>query len=208
MVIVNMEDPKARRSYRMKDRAKTHAETRDRIIRATMQTHDEKGVAATSFVDIAKCAGIGVATVYRHFPTLGSLVAACGAHVWQEMDPPVPERASVPFRGIVGMDDRLQRLVDEVDRFYRHGAVRLTAAYADRHLVPELDGFLGAVEAGVAALVREAIKGENLSDTALQLLTALMDFPVWRSLQKVAEDDLERRQVFIRLLGCAIRSAG
>ncbi len=196
-----------RRSYRMKDRAKTHAETRDRIVTATMLVHDEKGVAATSFLDIAKRAGIGAATVYRHFPTLGSLVAACGAHVWKQMDPPVPERASETFKDIVGLEDRLQRLVDEVDRFYRRGALRLTAAYADRHLIPELDGFLRAEEAGVAALVREAIKDEPLPDTVLQLVIVLTDFPVWTSMQRITGDDLELRQLVARLLGCAIRSA-
>jgi AcrR family transcriptional regulator len=205
--IVNMADRKARRSYRMKDRARTQAETRDRIVSATMLMHDEKGVAATSFVDVARRAGIGAATVYRHFPTLGSLVAACGAHVWKEMDPPVPERASDPFKDIVGMEDRLFRLVDEVDRFYRRGALRLTAAYADRHLIPELDEFLRAVEAGVAALVREAVKDEPLPDAVLQLVIVLTDFPVWTSMQRVAGDDLERRRLVARLLGCAIRSA-
>ena len=202
-----MADRKARRSYRMKDRARTQAETRDRIVSATMLMHDEKGVAATSFVDVARRAGMGAATVYRHFPTLGSLVAACGAHVWKEMDPPVPERASDPFKDIVGMEDRLFRLVDEVDRFYRRGALRLTAAYADRHLIPELDEFLRAVEAGVAALVREAVKDEPLPDAVLQLVIVLTDFPVWTSMQRVAGDDLERRRLVARLLGCAIRSA-
>ncbi|WP_421696534.1 TetR/AcrR family transcriptional regulator [Aestuariivirga sp.] len=190
----------------MTDRAKTQAETRDRIVSATIQLHDEKGVAATSFVDIARHADLGAATVYRHFPSLGSLVAACGAHVWKEMDPPVPERASEIFKDIIDTEDRLQCLVDEVDRFYRRGALRLRAAYADRHLIPELDAFLGAVEAGVAALVREAVKGESLSDAVLQLVIVLMDFPVWTSMQTVAGDDLERRRLVTRLLGCAIRS--
>ncbi|MFN9952985.1 MAG: TetR/AcrR family transcriptional regulator, partial [bacterium] len=86
-----MEERTTRRSYRRKDRAKAQAETRERIIGATMQLHDEKGVAATSFLDVARRADLGVATVYRHFPTVGSLIAACGAHIWKEMDPPVPE---------------------------------------------------------------------------------------------------------------------
>jgi AcrR family transcriptional regulator len=202
-----MKDHTARRLYRMKDRARAQAETRDRILSATMLLHDEKGVAATSFVDIARRAGIGAATVYRHFPTLGSLVTACGAHVWKEMDPPVPERASDIFKDVAGTEARLQRLVEELDRFYRRGALRLTAAHADRHLIPELDGFLRAVEAGVAALVREAVKDETLPDAVLRLLIALTDFPVWTSLQKVAADELERRRLVARLLGCAIRSA-
>ncbi|MGF7160588.1 AcrR family transcriptional regulator [Rhodoligotrophos appendicifer] len=191
----------------MKNRAKTQAEMRDRIVSTTMLMHDEKGVAATSFVDIARRAGIGAATIYRHFPTLGSLVAACGAHVWKEMDPPVPERASEIFKDVVGMEDRLHRLVDEVDRFYRRGALRLTAAYADRHLIPELDEFLRAVEAGVAALVREAVKVEALPDAVLQLVIVLTDFPVWTAMQRVAGADLERRRAVARLVGCAIRTA-
>jgi len=202
-----MEDHTARRSYRMKDRARTQAETRDRIVNATMRLHDEKGVAATSFVDIARRAGIGAATVYRHFPTLGSLVAACGAHVWKEMDPPVPERAPDIFKDVAGTEDRLQHLVEELDRFYRRGALRLTAAYADRHLIPELDEFLRAVEAGVAALVREAVKEERLPDAVLRLLIALTDFPVWTAMQKVSDDELERQRLVARLLGCAIGSA-
>jgi AcrR family transcriptional regulator len=157
-------------------------------------------------VDIARRAGIGVATVYRHFPILGSLVRACGAHVWKEMDPPLPEQAPAIFEGIDKREDRLQCLVDVLDRFYRRGALRLTAASADRHLIPELDEFLRAVEAGVAALVREAVKDEALSDTALELMLALMDFPVWTSMQRIRGDELERRQLVAGLLGCAIGS--
>jgi AcrR family transcriptional regulator len=191
----------------MTDRAKAQAETRERIVIATMHLHDEQGVAATSFVDVAKRAGIGAATVYRHFPTLGSLVTACGAHVWQEMDPPVPDRASEPFEGISGTRARLQRLVEEVDRFYRRGALRLTKAHADRHLVPELDGFLRAVEAGVAALVREAVRDQALPHSVLQMLIALMAFPVWTSMQTIDVEDEQRRRLVAGLLGCAMRSA-
>jgi AcrR family transcriptional regulator len=202
-----MEDQTNRRTYRMKERAKTQDETRERIVAATMLLHDEQGVAATSFVDVAKRAGIGAATVYRHFPTLGALVAACGAHVWKEMAPPVPEHAPAIFKGIDKLEDRLQRLVDELDGFYRRGALRLSKASADRHLVPELDQFLHAVEAGVAALVREALKDEAMSDASLQLVLALMNFPVWGSMQRIECDDLERRRLVTRLLGCAISSA-
>jgi AcrR family transcriptional regulator len=204
--LVNMKDRMTRRTYQMKERAKIHDETRERIVAATMLLHDEQGVAATSFVDVARRAGIGAATVYRHFPTPGSLIAACGAHVWKEMAPPVPEQAPALFEGIDRMEDRLQRLVDELDAFYRRGALRLTKASADRHLMPELDQFLNAVEAGVAALVREALKDEVTSDTAIQMVLALMGFSVWSSMQQVKCSDLERRRLVTRLLRCVIGS--
>jgi len=35
--------------------------------------------------------------VSRYFPTLGDLVRACGAHVWQEMRPPTPDAVASVF---------------------------------------------------------------------------------------------------------------
>ena len=55
------------------------AQTRRRIIDATRALHTERGIAATSWDDIAARAGVGVGTVYRHFPTLDELVPACSA---------------------------------------------------------------------------------------------------------------------------------
>lgn len=202
--IVNMEKRTPPREYRMKDRAKARDETRERIIRATMQLHDEKGVAATSFVDVAKRAGTGAATVYRHFPDVGALVTACGAHVWQEMRPPRPDQAAAAFEGLVSLEDRLRRLVEELDAFYRRGALRLERAASDRHRIRELDGFLTAVEAGVAAWVHEAVKLEPLSASARQLVVALTDFRVWASLRRVDVSDADRARLMARLLRQAI----
>jgi AcrR family transcriptional regulator len=199
-----MENLSNRRAYQMRDRAKSQEETRERIVAATIMLHDEQGVAATSFVDVAKRAGIGAATVYRHFPTLGSLVSACGAHVWKEMDPPVPEGAAALFEGIDSREERLVRLVDVLDAFYQRGAGRLTKAFADRHVVVELDEFLGAVEIGVAALVHEALKEESISGTSLQLAVVLCEFPMWTSIQRIECEGQDRRVLFNKLLSAVV----
>ena len=86
------------RTYRKAKRAEAQEDTRDRIVRATMALHLEQGVATTSYTDVAERAGVGAATVYRHFPTMGSLVDACGAHIWQQIEPPRPEDAAARFR--------------------------------------------------------------------------------------------------------------
>ena len=147
----------AGREYRMRKRAEGLDATRERIVEATAALHYEQGVAATSYVQIAERAGVGPATVYRHFPTLGSLVEACGATVWDEIQPPLPENAPAVFAGLGTRQQRLERLVAELDAFYDRGAVWLGIAARDRDRVPELDAFLRQVEAGVEALVREAI---------------------------------------------------
>jgi AcrR family transcriptional regulator len=195
------------RSYRMKKRAEARDQTRERIIHATMQLHDEKGIAPTTFSEVAERAGVGVATVFRHFPKLGDLVRACGAHVWQEMRPPVPDGAAAVFAGLDTTPERMRRLVEEIDAFYARGALRLALAARDRDLLPELDQFLSAVEAGIDAMVREALKEAKLSPRAIEVALALMSFPVWAALDRLGLTAAERIRMRTDLLECGIRSA-
>lgn len=192
------------RYYRMRRRADALDQTRERIVQATMQVHDEKGVAPATFAEIAKRAGVGQATLSRHFPTLGHLVRACGQHVWQEMRPPVPDAAPAVFAGAKTSEERLTRLVEELDAFYRRGALRLGLAARDRQLVPELDGFLTAVEAGIGALIKEALAGQ---EHAIPVVTALTAFPVWSQFQALDLPAPERTALSVRILGCAIKAA-
>ncbi len=196
----------AGREYRMRKRAESLGSTRERIVAATAALHVEQGVVATSFVEIAERAGVGPATVYRHFPTLGSLVEACGAHVYERMQPPRPEDAAAVFAGLGAQRQRLERLVAELDAFYDRGADHLAVAARDRDRVPELDAGLRQVEAGVAALVREAV-GEGSQDAAIRLATALADVSVWRSLKRLDAPPTEFRRTMVRLLACAISVA-
>lgn len=194
------------RKYQMKKRAEARDETRDRIVRATMALHDRQGVATTTFADIAEKAGVGPATVLRHFPTLGSLVMACGQHVAEEMRPPAPARAEQVFAGLSTTAARLERLVDEIDAFYERGAFRLIAAGNDRDRVPELDQFLRMVDAGLEALIREATVDESPGDAMVGVLMALCGVAVWQRLTTTGLAAAERRGILVDLLTCAISS--
>lgn len=194
------------RKYLMRKRAEGLDATRERIVEATAALHYEQGVAATSYIQIAERAGVGAATVYRHFPTLGSLVSACGAHVNEAMQPPLPENAQTVFAGLGTRQQRLERLVAELDAFYGRGAVWLGVAARDRDSVPELDAFLRQVEAGVEALVREAI-GAGSPEAVIRLTTALADVSVWRSLKRLDAPPAEFRRTMAGLLDCASRLA-
>ncbi|MFC6486379.1 TetR/AcrR family transcriptional regulator [Nitratireductor sp. GCM10026969] len=190
----------------MGKRAEERNRTRARIVRATMELHDEKGVAPTTFADIAARAGVGQATVSRHFPTLGDIVRACGQHVWQEMRPPLPESAAAVFEGLDRIEQRLKKLVEEVDGFYERGALRLDLAARDREIVPELDGFLCAVEAGVAALVKEALAPIEASERQVETALVLMSFRVWQSFQRSNLPRSELQSVRIGLLCCGLKA--
>ncbi len=177
---------------------------RERIVQATMSLHDENGVAATSYPDIAARAGVGAASVYRHFPTPGELVKACGVHVWGEMRPPAADEAIGRFAGIEVMEERLRVLVETLDAFYTRGALRLGLAAKDRDAIPELDGFWQAVETGVHALVREALRPAKPSRRKLETAIALLDFPTWTAFSRRALSERSRKTALERLIAAAI----
>ena len=192
----------------MHKRAASREDTRARIVRATMQVHDEKGIGPATMSEIAERAGVGLATVLRHFPTYGQLVQTCGMHVWQELRPPVPDLAAAVFEGLDGRTARLARLVEELDGFYARGALRLRIAGRDRERVPEVAAFFAAVEAGIAAYVAEALRPEGVPQETLATVTAIMGFPVWSALEEAGLSGERLAETRLRLVTCAIASAG
>src|SRR3954462_9610243 len=110
------------RKYDMSKRAAATEATRRRIVDATRELHAAQGIAVTSWDDIARQAGVGVGTVYRHFPSLNELIPACG-HVAMEIAA-LPGKETVPalFDGLRGRRARLERLVAEAFAIYERGA--------------------------------------------------------------------------------------
>src|SRR5882724_8171280 len=95
-----------RRSYRLKRRADSAEETRRRLVEATFALHSEQGIAATTMKQIAERAGVGIGTVYHHFPTLDDTIMACGQMVMATYPPPT----EAILAGAATMKDRLVRL--------------------------------------------------------------------------------------------------
>jgi len=188
----------------MTSRAAAHEETRERIVRATMALHDQRGVATTSFADIAERAGVGPATVFRHFPTLSTLVMACGAHVAAEMRPPSPADAPKVFQDLTTTRARIERLVSEFDAFYARGSLRLIAAANDRDRVPELDQFLTMVDAGIEAYIKEAVANEALGRSLIGVLMALCSVHVWKAMTRADLAEADRQAILVDILVSAI----
>ncbi len=68
------------RKYELRQRAERQAETRRRIVEATVALHEAVGGAGTTISAIAERAGVKRATVYRHFPDERDLWTACIQH--------------------------------------------------------------------------------------------------------------------------------
>jgi AcrR family transcriptional regulator len=93
----------SRGPYRLQRRAASQAETRRRIVAATVELHRTLGPARTTISAIAERAGVQRLTVYRHFPDEIALGMACSGHFLALHPPPDPE----PWREI---DDPHRRL--------------------------------------------------------------------------------------------------
>lgn len=166
----------------MGKRSAAVAATRRRIVEATLELHDRQGIQATSWEQIAERAGVGIATVYRHFPTLEELVPACGVVTFELLALPEDEGIRAAFDGLDGVD-RLRRLVDELFAVYARGAGAIENCRRERHALPHLlDDAYEEIERACDELVREALApfdGDTATHAAVRGLT---DVRVWRSL--------------------------
>src|SRR4051794_33397995 len=141
--------------YELKKRAERQAQTRQRIVEATVDLHTEVGPAATTISAIAQRAGVQRHTVYSHFPDEDELLMACsGLHLERE---PIPTPADLATAR--PGEARLRRALELLYAYYaRNGGLlghvrRAAEAHAaPRHAVEARFGApMGAYAAAIAA---------------------------------------------------------
>src|SRR6516165_6652389 len=110
------------RKYKMETRAAAVDQTRQRIVHATVEAHRELGIQATSWDEIARRAGVGVGTVYRHFRSLDELLPACGQIVEQIIAIPTAAEIEAAFEDTRSNRARIDRLVRLVFELYERAA--------------------------------------------------------------------------------------
>jgi AcrR family transcriptional regulator len=191
------------RKYDMSKRAAAADATKRRIVEATMSLHDEQGISATSWDQIAERAGVGIGTVYRHFPSYDELLPACGAPTLARLAPPDPASARALFEDVPDTGERLRRLVDEVFGIYERGAVVVETIRRERDVHPNVAEAEQAIEGSIDALVREALR--PLRPTAAQRRTvrALLDVGTWNALERSGHTPDAARDAVTGLLRAA-----
>jgi AcrR family transcriptional regulator len=184
----------------MRRRAAGVEETRQRIVEAAMQLHNANGIAATGWDDIARAAGVGVGTVYRHFPTLDELVPACGVRVGEVLALPGDEDIRGLFAGAATPGQRIERLVDVLADLYERGApsIRTTRREPDVH--PVVRAYLDHVDATIAALVDAGLDGLEVGDEDRRVVAGLLDLRTWDALREAGLDGTAARRVLVDLL--------
>jgi AcrR family transcriptional regulator len=171
------------RKYDMTRRASAAAQTRRRIIDATRELHGEQGIAATSWDDIAARAGVGVGTVYRHFPSLDELIPACGEISMQAIALPDPQGVPSLFDGVDAPADRIERVVREAFAIYERGAPQLRAIRNEPDVHPSVAEAGEELEASLTALVDAAVEPSGITPADRAVVRAMVDLGTWQALR-------------------------
>src|SRR3954454_3334185 len=124
-----------RRTYELKERARRQAETRQRIVEATVALHEEVGPAATTVAEIARRAGVQRLTVYNHFPDERELFGACSAHFVARTPPPDPSA----WAAVADPAERIRTALRETHAWFRQTRAMLANIERDVALLPGLD---------------------------------------------------------------------
>jgi len=165
----------------MGKRAEAVARTRRRILDATCALHAEQGIAATSWDDIAARAGVGVGTVYRHFPSLDELIPACGELVMAAVAPPDPAAIPARFEGLAAPAERIGRLVADAYALYERGAPALRVLRREAGVHPRVAADRDGFETALSALLATALAPLDVSAQDRAVARAMVDLGTWEA---------------------------
>ena len=166
----------------MAERATRFSQTRERIVQAAVRLHGKQGITATSWAAIGATARVSTATVYRHFPTLESLMPAC-AHATFAAGARLPSTHEIAqqFEGLATNQERLDRLIRDSCVCYERGESWLEACRREVRAVPALADAVRTQDRALDALIAAAV-GSRMTRHRRAALKSLLDFPFWKSL--------------------------
>jgi AcrR family transcriptional regulator len=191
------------RKYELHRRAERQAETRRRIIEATVALHESLGPVRTTISDIAERAGVERATVYRHFPDERSLLTACTGHY--AVLHPHPDPA--PWNESLDPEMRLRTALAEIYTYHRRTEQMVDRANRDLADAPVLREVL-APEFAYWASVRDMLVTDwPVPEGRRVLVTAAIGhaiaFATWRSLvREQGLDDIQAIAVMVVMVRC------
>ena len=166
------------RTYQKTKRAEREAETRRRIVEATVALHTSVGPARTTISAIAARAGVQRHTVYSHFPEEDALFAACTSH-WASLHPFPPAES---WEAAADPVERLALAMRNIWAWYADVESDLELVLRDADLVPaarvDLDRYAERLTE-IADRLAAALGGAGTIRAAVGHALA---FETWRSL--------------------------
>lgn len=188
------------RSYTLKKRAESQAQTRQKIVEATVDLHTKVGPAATTLSMIAEKAGVQRHTLYAHFPDERSLHLACSG-LATERDPP-PDAA--PWRAIAARGERLRTGLTEIYDWFERNAELNACVLRDAEIHP-LTKEVAELRMGPYFKAHREVLGAGLNARQRAMLHLALSFYTWRTL--VRDGGLKKAAAASAMVQ-AIESAG
>jgi AcrR family transcriptional regulator len=142
------------RSYTLGKRAEAQAETRARIVAATVRLYREIGVDAATVPAVARAADVAPATVRNHFPGMTDLANAAATAILADVG--MPDAAI--FVGAVDLPERVDRLLNEMAAFFERATGWWEVRVADRRAGNSWELAEAAYDALATDLIRAAIE--------------------------------------------------
>jgi len=166
------------RTYELKRRAERMAETRSRIVEATVELHTSIGPARTTISDIAELAGVQRHTVYAHFRDQRELFGACSAH-WAALHP-FPDPA-----GWLAVDEperRLRTALQAIYDWYEQVEHDVAIFERDAKVHDVTAEFVARRKQRTLALRDDLVKGRPRRKLVRAAIGHALEFETWRSL--------------------------
>jgi AcrR family transcriptional regulator len=188
------------RRYELKRRAVLQNETRQRIVDATIELHRTIGAAQTTISEIAKCAGVGRVTVYRHFPDEETLFFACSGYYFSQHPFPNIER----WREVADPLDRLRQGLRESYAWHRENAEMISMALAEARDLAMMAAYHAFWDRAAETLARAwRLRGRRRSNLKAVIALAL-SFETHRTLTREQQlTDEQAIELMTRLVECA-----
>ena len=165
------------RTYQKKKRAEHEAETRRRIVEATVALHTSLGPARTTISAIAEKAGVQRHTVYSHFPDEDTLFAACTNH-WAQLHPFPPTE---PWEA-ADPHERLALALRDVWAWYAEVESDLELLFRDAGHVPAVRADMTRYAERLTAIADRLAAELGGSSTVRAAVGHALAFETWRSL--------------------------
>jgi AcrR family transcriptional regulator len=189
-----------KRKYELKARAERQEETRQRIVEATAELHQEVGPARTTVAEIARRAGVNRVTVYNHFPEESELFAACQGHFFTSH--PLPDLSEA--LALEDPADRVRAVVHELYGSYRQTEPMTAKVLRDRASLPAMDALMEQTyDAMLTGLVDALATGLGRGGAAARrtraALALALDFWTWHRLAHEGLSDDEAADLMAQL---------
>ncbi|MCL4714536.1 MAG: TetR/AcrR family transcriptional regulator [Hyphomonadaceae bacterium] len=169
------------RTYTLKRRAESQAQTRRRIVEAAVELHSTIGPANTTVSMIAEKAGVQRHTFYKHFPDERSVLMACSSHSLER--DPMPDAEA--WLATADKGERLRVGLSAVYNWYARNESLIACVLRDAQ-THELVREIMALRYGPSVGAWRDVLGAKLKHKQRAMLALALSYHTWRTLVREA----------------------